>query len=71
MQFLHIINLKLRRDKQSAARGLRARNYAVIPLSERSGLIQWVDALPLFTLYKQWQRRQKAQQNNGDTLPRK
>ncbi|CAM4848859.1 unnamed protein product, partial [Rotaria magnacalcarata] len=35
------------------------RNYTVIPLASRSGLIQWVEgATPLFTLYKRWQQRQ-------------
>ncbi len=37
---------------------MKARKYAVIPLSEQSGLIQWVDGTPLYTLYKQWQRRE-------------
>ena len=36
-----------------------ARNYTVIPLPSRSGLIQWVEgATPLFTFYKRWQQRQ-------------
>jgi phosphatidylinositol kinase/protein kinase (PI-3 family) len=38
-----------------------ARNYSVIPLGPRSGLIQWVEgAVPLFSLYKKWQLRQQA-----------
>lgn len=37
----------------------RAKDYAVIPLGARSGLIQWVDAVtPLFGIYKRWQQRE-------------
>jgi serine/threonine-protein kinase SMG1 len=61
MQFLDILNQMLRHDKQTSSRSLSARKYAVIPLSERSGLIQWVEhATPLFALYKHWQRREVA-----------
>lgn len=36
-----------------------AKDYAVIPLGARSGLIQWVDAVtPLFGIYKRWQQRE-------------
>lgn len=36
-----------------------ARDYAVIPLGARSGLIQWVDNVtPLFGIYKRWQQRE-------------
>lgn len=63
MQFLAIVNQQLRSDRQSFNRDLRARNYAVIPISRRSGLIQWVEgAVPLYTVYKQWQMRRKARQ---------
>ena len=37
----------------------QAKDYAVIPLGARSGLIQWVDAVtPLFGIYKRWQQRE-------------
>ncbi|KAL6068818.1 Serine/threonine-protein kinase smg1 [Balamuthia mandrillaris] len=66
MQFLGTINQRLAKDKESHARGLRARNYAVIPLSQQSGLIQWVEgAIPLFATYKAWQRRAKTRQRRG------
>lgn len=46
MQLLKIINRSLKES--------RARYYHVIPF-ERSGLIRWVkDAVPLFSLYKDW-----------------
>ena len=36
-----------------------AKDYAVIPLGARSGLIQWVDNItPLFGIYKRWQQRE-------------
>lgn len=61
MQFLNITNHLLNHDEEARTRSLKARTYAVIPLSDRSGLIQWVDrAVPLFTLYKQWQRKELA-----------
>ena len=37
----------------------QAKDYAVIPLGARSGLIQWVDHVtPLFGIYKRWQQRE-------------
>ena len=37
----------------------QAKDYAVIPLGARSGLIQWVDNVtPLFGIYKRWQQRE-------------
>jgi len=57
MQFLTIVNQMLNRDHDTAARSLRARNYAVIPFSSSSGLIQWVEhVVPLFSVYKNWQQ---------------
>jgi hypothetical protein len=63
-----ISNEMMRRHKkdetgEEAGGGARyfARNYSVIPLGPRSGLIQWVEgAVPLFSLYKKWQLRQQA-----------
>ena len=40
-----------------------ARHYSVTPLGAKSGLIQWVDgATALFSLYKRWQQREAATQ---------
>ncbi|KAI9141330.1 hypothetical protein BKA69DRAFT_1038604 [Paraphysoderma sedebokerense] len=56
MQFMTTINHLLQRDRQTASRNLRARNYAVIPLGDQSGMIQWVDnATPAYTIFKKWQ----------------
>lgn len=56
MQFLDVINSILGRRGDTA---MRARSYHVVPLGERSGLIQWVDgATPLYTVYKKWQMRE-------------
>ncbi|KAL1920620.1 uncharacterized protein VTP21DRAFT_997 [Calcarisporiella thermophila] len=61
MQFLRITNELLKRDKKAAMRSLSARHYAVIPLSDHTGMLQWVDnALPMFHIYKQWQQRDHA-----------
>ncbi|KAI9321568.1 hypothetical protein BX666DRAFT_2023684 [Dichotomocladium elegans] len=63
MQLLNTVNGLLIEDKAAAARFLKTRTYAVIPLSDHSGMIQWVnDATPLFALYKKWQRREQAAQ---------
>ncbi|CAG8681341.1 36376_t:CDS:2, partial [Racocetra persica] len=70
MQLLQITNDLLKRDRQTSARNLRARNYAVIPLGNHSGMIQWVEnATQIFVLYKKWQHREhfaKVLQNNTD-----
>ncbi|GBC43817.2 serine/threonine-protein kinase SMG1 isoform X3 [Rhizophagus irregularis DAOM 181602=DAOM 197198] len=59
MQLLRITNDLFNRDKQSRSRKLRARHYAVIPLGDHSGMIQWVEnATCMFVLYKKWQHRE-------------
>ncbi|KAI8144500.1 hypothetical protein BJV82DRAFT_537101 [Fennellomyces sp. T-0311] len=61
MQLLSTVNGLLREDTAAVARDLKTRTYAVIPLSDHSGMIQWVnDATPLFALYKRWQRREQT-----------
>ncbi|TPX37487.1 hypothetical protein SmJEL517_g00708 [Synchytrium microbalum] len=55
-QFLSTANHLLQRDRQSAIRRLRARHYAVIPLGDHHGMIQWVtNVTPMFAFYKRWQ----------------
>ncbi|CAG8459304.1 17347_t:CDS:10, partial [Acaulospora colombiana] len=70
MQLLQITNDLFRREKQSRQRNLRARNYAVIPLGDHSGMIQWVEnATQMFLLYKKWQHREHFAtilQNNNE-----
>ncbi|CAF1174376.1 unnamed protein product [Didymodactylos carnosus] len=73
MQLLSTINVMFTKMNRTEPWTYEARNYAVIPLASRSGLIQWVEgAIPLFTLYKRWQQRQamaqtmKAQSENHD-----
>ncbi|KAI7902021.1 kinase-like domain-containing protein, partial [Cokeromyces recurvatus] len=59
MQLLTTTNGLLNENKATALRGMRARTYAVIPLSDHSGMIQWVnEATPFFSLYKKWQKRE-------------
>ncbi|KAI7882592.1 hypothetical protein K492DRAFT_235954 [Lichtheimia hyalospora FSU 10163] len=61
MQLLDTVNGLLSEDKAASSRDLKTRTYAVIPLSDHSGMIQWVnDATPLFALYKRWQRREQT-----------
>ncbi|KAI9146005.1 hypothetical protein BKA69DRAFT_1024549 [Paraphysoderma sedebokerense] len=42
MEFNSVINKLLKRDPESRRRNLHIRTYAVIPLNETCGLIQWV-----------------------------
>ncbi|GET01157.1 serine/threonine-protein kinase SMG1 isoform X2 [Rhizophagus clarus] len=71
MQLLRITNDLFNRDKQSRSRKLRARHYAVIPLGDHSGMIQWVENTTcIFVLYKKWQHREhfaKLLQTNNNT----
>jgi len=63
MQLLSIINVMFTKINRNEPWSYEARNYTVIPLASRSGLIQWVEgATPLFTLYKRWQQRQATAQ---------
>ncbi|KAL3865678.1 hypothetical protein ACJMK2_043042 [Sinanodonta woodiana] len=43
MEFNGIVNKFLRKDPESRRRQLRIRTYAVIPLNEECGLIEWVN----------------------------
>ncbi|KAJ1881421.1 serine/threonine-protein kinase M1, partial [Coemansia sp. S17] len=43
MEFNSMINQLLRSNTQTQKRGLNIRTYAVVPLNEECGLIQWVD----------------------------
>ncbi|CAO3621696.1 unnamed protein product [Cunninghamella echinulata] len=57
IQLLNTINITLKEDSEASIRGLKARTYAVIPMSDHSGMIQWVNnATPLFSFYKNWQK---------------
>ncbi|EXJ80858.1 hypothetical protein A1O3_07144 [Capronia epimyces CBS 606.96] len=48
MEFNTMINRVLKRDVEAAKRRLYIRTYAVIPLNEECGLIEWVDNLKTF-----------------------
>jgi phosphatidylinositol kinase/protein kinase (PI-3 family) len=73
MQLLRITNNLLLRDKQARNRNLSARHYAVIPLGDHSGMIQWVEnATQMFVLYKKWQQyeyfsKTLIHNSNGET----
>ncbi|KAI7828584.1 hypothetical protein BC939DRAFT_443330 [Gamsiella multidivaricata] len=70
MQLLRITNGMLQRDKESNSRQLSARHYAVVPLSDNSGMIQWVEnTVSIFTIIAKWQHRELmwARWMNDDT----
>ncbi|KAL3418858.1 protein kinase Rad3 (phosphatidylinositol 3) [Phlyctema vagabunda] len=57
MEFNSMINRSLKRDAESSRRQLYIKTYAVTPLNEECGIIEWVDGLKtlrdlLLTLYK-------------------
>ncbi|KAF2487961.1 hypothetical protein BDY17DRAFT_290011 [Neohortaea acidophila] len=45
MEFNSIINRTLKRDAESSKRRLYVKTYAVTPLSEESGIIEWVEGI--------------------------
>ncbi|KAK4102952.1 phosphatidyl inositol 3-kinase-like protein [Parathielavia hyrcaniae] len=45
MEFNSLINRSLKRDAESSRRQLYIRTYAVTPLNEECGIIEWVDGL--------------------------
>ncbi|KAG9067370.1 Serine/threonine-protein kinase smg1 [Linnemannia hyalina] len=60
MQLLRISNGMLQRDKESSTRHLNARHYAVVPLSDNSGMIQWVEStVSIFAIIAKWQHREQ------------
>ena len=73
MQFMAIINNMFARAHKHRTKLYKAKDYAVIPLGARSGLIQWVHGVtPLFGIYKRWQQREafaKVLQQNAGSQP--
>ncbi|PHH51422.1 Protein kinase rad3 [Ceratocystis fimbriata CBS 114723] len=58
IEFNNVINKALKKDPESSKRQLYVRSYAVTPLAEEGGIIEWVDGLKtlrdiLLMLYKQ------------------
>jgi serine/threonine-protein kinase ATR len=43
MEFNGLINMLLKRDAESRRRNLLVRTYAVVPLNEECGIIEWVE----------------------------
>jgi serine/threonine-protein kinase SMG1 len=61
MQVLRVANALMDACPAAAARGLRLRDFGVVPLGTRMGLISWVRAAsPLFKVFAAWQRRRDA-----------
>eukprot|EP01065_Artemidia_motanka_P021136 TRINITY_DN2521_c3_g1_i1.p1 TRINITY_DN2521_c3_g1~~TRINITY_DN2521_c3_g1_i1.p1 ORF type:complete len:1798 (+),score=451.29 TRINITY_DN2521_c3_g1_i1:513-5396(+) len=61
MQFLGVCAQLLGESYVARTRGLRCQAYAVVPLSERSGLIRFVDNVKqVFHLHRQWHKRQSV-----------
>jgi hypothetical protein len=69
MHFLQAVNRSLARDHTTKrtdylsvpGRPLLARTYPVVPLSDKAGLIRWVDNVtPLFDVYRKWASRAQA-----------
>ena len=68
MQMLSVVN-RLFLAEKPYSQGFKARNYAVTPLSQKSGLIEWVDqTLPLYNIYRSHQ--QNISKNNKTEVKR-
>ena len=76
MQLVHVCNQALREPGAQDAKALRLASitqpYHVVPLSSRSGLIEWVDGgVPLYRLFVRSQQAQQAQQAIANDAARK
>nr|CAB3224707.1 serine/threonine-protein kinase atr [Phallusia mammillata] len=66
-EFAAIVNKCLKRDPESGRRQLRIRTYAVIPLNEECGLIEWVNGvLPLRSILLQLYRQRRTLVSNRE-----
>ena len=45
MEFCEAVNRLLRKDPETAKRGLSIRTFTVVPLGPESGLVEWIDGL--------------------------
>ncbi|KAI8926183.1 hypothetical protein BC831DRAFT_426088, partial [Entophlyctis helioformis] len=74
-QFMVTVNHLLRGDAQTHTRNLHARCFAVVPLGDNYGMIQWIDgASGLFSVYRKWQQREHSalvERQIKKTVPRK
>ncbi|KAL5032700.1 hypothetical protein RTP6_000768 [Batrachochytrium dendrobatidis] len=58
-QFILAVNYLLKGDRLTRSRNLSARSFAVVPLGDNFGMIQWIeDAVGLFSIYRKWQQRE-------------
>lgn len=58
IDFLTVVNRLLSKDREAQQRELHLKTYAVLPLTEETGLIEWVnDIVPLRTLIRGEQQR--------------
>lgn len=54
MEFVTVVNRLFAKDRQARSRNLKHKTYAVIPLTEQTGIIEWVnDLAPLRTLVRE------------------
>lgn len=67
MEFNGIINRALKRDAESSKRRLYIKTYAVTPLSEESGTIEWVEGIkPIRDILLNVYARKNIKPNYGD-----
>ncbi|KAL2920081.1 hypothetical protein HK105_200147 [Polyrhizophydium stewartii] len=60
-QFSTTVNHLLKGDGQTHSRDLSARCFAVIPLGDNYGMIQWIEgASGLFAVFRKWQQREHS-----------
>lgn len=74
MEFFSMINKLLKRSAESRRRNLRIRTYAVLPLNEECGILEWVDNTHPFrgilrTIYEAKNLTVRRQEVNFPPLP--
>ncbi|KAH9066543.1 hypothetical protein EDB87DRAFT_1718946 [Lactarius vividus] len=66
-QVFDLVNVVLRRDRETERRNLSIRGYKVIPLASQAGVLEFVGNTSPFSL---WIQRAHTRYNKGDILPR-
>ena len=71
MEFVTVVNRLFAKDSQSRARDLKLSTYAVIPLTEQTGIIEWVnDLVPLRQVVREEQLHLGRAPDNSEIAAR-
>ncbi|EPS70294.1 hypothetical protein M569_04464, partial [Genlisea aurea] len=68
MQLLQSVYGFLQSSLAARRQPLPIRSYSVTPISQKAGLIQWVDkSISIYSIFKSWQKRQQFHRHGCDT----